>query len=164
MEFDIRFQQPTVIACVGHEGFFAGISSAFARLFDSLGAPGLSNASKLLTVFHYDPLAGGATQRAEAAVELSEMPGQSHGGFEVRRLPGGAYAVMCHVGPYSGLPAAWVGFAASVRRSGLQPLQGPRFEVYLNDPEEIPEEALLTELHMPVDARGLEPSGEARSS
>jgi AraC family transcriptional regulator len=152
MNFDIRYQQPTTVAFVSHVGFFSGIAEAFGRLFQGLGSPGLSTASRLLTVFHDDPASEPSRQRAEAAVELPSGRSNPSGGVEIRNLPGGTYAVMCHTGPYSGLPAAWIAFSAELSGRGLRPLRGLRFEIYLNDPEEVPEEDLLTELHLPVDA------------
>jgi AraC family transcriptional regulator len=151
MEFDIRYQQPTTVAFVSHTGFFAGIAEAFQKLVLGFGPPGLSSASRLLTVFHDGPMDQPSCQRADAAVELQSGRPELSGEVEIRSLPGGTYAVTRHTGPYAGLPAAWIGFSAELARRGMKPSRRLRFEIYLNDPEEVPEEDLLTELHMPVD-------------
>jgi AraC family transcriptional regulator len=151
MDFDIRYQLPATVACVSHTGFFSGIAEAFGRLFQGLGSPGLSCASRLLTVFHDDPAAEPSRQRADAAIELGSGRPEPSCALEIRNLPGGAYAVMLHTGPYAGLPSAWIGFSAELAKRGLRPLRSLRFEIYLNDPEEVPENELQTELHLPID-------------
>jgi AraC family transcriptional regulator len=148
MDIAIRSRRSSTVACVSHTGFSSGISGAFARLLSGMGGPGASG--RLLTIFHDDPAVSPARQRAAAAVELDDRCASPGSPVETGSLPAGTYAVLEHTGPYSELPAAWIAFAAEIAERGMKASRGPRFEVYLNSPEDVPERDLLAELHLPI--------------
>jgi len=54
-----------------------------------------------------------------------------------------------HTGPYSGVGKAYERLFAYMNEHCLVPA-GPSRELYLNDPAEVPEEELLTEVQFPV--------------
>jgi effector-binding domain-containing protein len=70
--------------------------------------------------------------------------------MEVHTLPGGKVLSLIHRGPYTGLHAAWsrIGMYCEEREFAIA---GPHREVYLSDPDLVPEDELLTELQIPVD-------------
>ena len=76
-------------------------------------------------------------------------------GLEIRTLPGGTCLSLIYKGPYSGLHSAWCRIGAYAEEREFS-ATGPHREVYLNDPGEVSEEDLLTELQIPIDiqARG----------
>lgn len=61
----------------------------------------------------------------------------------------GAYAVVRHVGPYGQLGLAHHALLAWVRERGLDE-RGVLVERYLNDPADVAEDALITEVRLPV--------------
>jgi effector-binding domain-containing protein len=70
--------------------------------------------------------------------------------MDVHTLPGGKVLSLIHRGPYAGLHGAWsrIGMYCEEREFAIT---GPHREVYLSDPNLVPEEELLTELQIPVD-------------
>jgi effector-binding domain-containing protein len=70
--------------------------------------------------------------------------------MEVRTLPGGKVLSLIHKGSYSGLHEAWSRIGAYAEEREFV-LTGTHREVYLNDPDTVSEEELLTELQIPVD-------------
>jgi effector-binding domain-containing protein len=66
-----------------------------------------------------------------------------------RTLPGGTFAYVTHKGPYSGTVDAIAELTRMMGERGLIPC-GPLREVYLNDPDNIPPEELLTEVMFQV--------------
>jgi AraC family transcriptional regulator len=59
--------------------------------------------------------------------------------------------VLTFTGPYAGLPAAWDQlYAAWLPASGEEPADSPPFEVYLNSPMDTAQEALVTEICVPL--------------
>ncbi|MCK9306449.1 MAG: GyrI-like domain-containing protein [Methanoculleus sp.] len=70
---------------------------------------------------------------------------------EVVTLPGGRLLSVLHTGPYPGVGKAYERLFAYMGEHGLAPA-GPSRELYLNDPAEVPEEELLTEVQCPVQS------------
>lgn len=78
------------------------------------------------------------------------MPGATAGpGVDLEEVPGGTVASLMHVGPYSGVGAAYGRLQEWMAANGKHPVGPPR-EVYLNDPSQVPESDLLTEIDWPV--------------
>ncbi|MFA6671527.1 MAG: MerR family transcriptional regulator [Methanoculleus sp.] len=71
--------------------------------------------------------------------------------IEVQNPPGGRFVSVLYTGPYSGVGKAYERLFAYMGEHGLAPA-GPSRELYLNDPAEVPEEELLTEVLFPVIA------------
>jgi len=69
----------------------------------------------------------------------------------VQTLSGGEYAVVLHKGPYSNLEKTYAELMGVwLPQSGREFREEPSFEIYLNAPENTPEEALLTEIYLPL--------------
>lgn len=73
--------------------------------------------------------------------------------MEVRTLPGGKVLSLIHKGSYSRLHEAWSRIGAYAEEREFVPT-GTHRELYLNDPDTVSEEELLTELQIPVDTAG----------
>lgn len=69
--------------------------------------------------------------------------------IEIRTIPGGTHLTLIYQGAYSGLHEAWSRIFAYQEEKGYH-IAGAGQELYLNDPAEVPEEDLLTELHLPI--------------
>lgn len=93
--------------------------------------------------------------RYEACVELvDEARGTVPEMFNIRRLPGGAFARMRHIGGTVGLS-----HTISKLRSDWVPQHGvivdtrrPVIEIYLDNPERVPQERQRVDVCMPVTA------------
>lgn len=65
-------------------------------------------------------------------------------------LPGGTMAKVTHKGPYQGCSTAYQKLFAWIGENSKQ-ITGPIREVYINDPRQVSEEELLTEIYAPID-------------
>lgn len=146
------------LAAVRHVGPFAGIGAAFERLGDWARANAQSVIGAPLAVYLDCPDRVPAERlRSDAAVPVTEevtiggAPGIGVPGVCELWRAGGRYAVHTHVGPYSALPEAWSRLRAEVAAAGLRRDPGrPDFEVYQAEPGSVPEDELVTLLHLPV--------------
>jgi effector-binding domain-containing protein len=77
--------------------------------------------------------------------------------MELRTLPGGKVLSLIHKGSYSKLHESWSRIGAYAEEREFIPI-GLHREVYLNDPNIVSEEDLLTELQIPVDPAARKPS------
>jgi len=89
-----------------------------------------------------------ATMKYEIAVpvvgRVSVEPG-----FDVKTLPGGKMVTLIYTGPYHEISGAYTKAIEYVGSHGLQ-MNGKCREMYLNNPQEVPESKLMTEIQVPV--------------
>lgn len=72
--------------------------------------------------------------------------------FSLQEIPGGMYAVFRHKGNYAGLPGLYKAICEEwIPGSGYYQKHPLTFEVYLNTPEEVPVDELLTDVYIPID-------------
>jgi effector-binding domain-containing protein len=70
-------------------------------------------------------------------------------GFDVRALPGGKMLTVLYTGPYNEVGGAYTKAIEYIGSHGLQVI-GLCREMYLNNPQEVPESKLMTEIQIPV--------------
>jgi effector-binding domain-containing protein len=71
-------------------------------------------------------------------------------GFDVKTLPGGKMLTVLYTGPYHEVGGAYTKAIDYIGSHGLQVI-GPCRESYLNDPQQVPESKLMTEIQIPVN-------------
>jgi effector-binding domain-containing protein len=74
----------------------------------------------------------------------------ARGAIQFSELPQRQAATCIYTGPYDGMGAAYDAINAHMAQNGLT-LNGPIYEVYLNDPSETSARELQTEIIFPVD-------------
>ncbi len=70
-------------------------------------------------------------------------------GFDVKSLPGGKMVTLIYTGPYHEVGGAYTKAIDYVGSHGLK-MNGLCREMYLNNPQEVPESKLMTEIQIPV--------------
>jgi effector-binding domain-containing protein len=86
----------------------------------------------------------------EMVICMPVAPGARGGeGVELEEIPGGLVAATTHVGPYREVGKAYTALQKWMTDNGRRPA-GMTREVYLNDPGEVPEDELLTEVDWPI--------------
>jgi AraC family transcriptional regulator len=150
LDVEIRTEAARHLAAVAHTGPYPEINRAFERLYAMLSARQLLFKTGQMVAVYYDD-----TQSTPAAELCShagvELEGPVEPPLETVVLPAGRHAVLRHVGPYAGLPAAYDQlFGIWLPASGEEPADSPAFEVYLNTPMDTAQEALVTEIHLPL--------------
>lgn len=153
MDVTIREMPALRAGAVEHTGPYHQIASAFARLGAIAGAEGLVGqpGMALVALYYDDPDSTSADElRAAAAILLPEGAPLPEGLREVQ-LPAGRYACTEHVGPYTQLGDAWTRFMGEwLPASGNRVGEGACYEMYLNNPGEVPEQELRTTLYLPL--------------
>jgi len=140
------------LATLHHRGAYNRISEAFGRLGEIAGRAGLFNAKPtMLALYYSDPE---STPEAELSSDAAVVVGDDAKipeGLTEKRIPAGRYACMTHVGPYEQLGDAWQRFMGQwLPASGERMGEGTSFEIYVNNPMEVPKEQLITELYIPL--------------
>lgn len=86
----------------------------------------------------------------ECAAPITGKVTTSDPAIGIHTLPGGKCLSLIHKGSYNGLHGAWSRIGMYLEERDFA-ITGPHREVYLNDPNIVPEDELLTELQIPVD-------------
>ncbi len=149
---DIRELPAMRLAVVSHVGPYMEIGGAFARLQGLAGARGLFGPdTRMLGVYLDDPTVVAARElRSEAGITVGndvtlDLP------LGERLLGRGRHAVWTHRGPYADLAESYRRFYGEwLPSSGLEPADGPCFEIYVNDPRTTAPTDLLTEICLPL--------------
>ena len=86
-----------------------------------------------------------------ACAIMKEAASDVPDGFVTGTIPQVSCYVMRHVGRYQHLGNAWSTLYAMHRNKEFKPLKGVHpFELYLNNPQETPENELITDIYFPV--------------
>lgn len=152
MNVEVKTMSELRVATVHHVGPYSRISEAFARLGELSGRAGLiQGRPTMLAIYHDDPeTTPEAELSSHAAIVIPEAARLPEGLGE-QRLRAGRYACTTHVGPYEQLGDAWARFMGQwLPHSGERLGDGETFELYVNNPMEVPKEQLRTELYIPL--------------
>jgi AraC family transcriptional regulator len=72
-------------------------------------------------------------------------------GFDTKEIPDGKYAMVLYKGAYANIVNSWMALYSWCEENGYTFRDYPPFEKYLNSPEDVSEEELLTEIYIPID-------------
>lgn len=139
-------------AGVDHTGSYMAIDHAMGKLFAELVArKALPAQPAMVGVFFDDPdLGPEEALRSRACLPVADSVAIDPPLVETV-LRGGPYARLSYTGPYADMRGAyrWL-LGAWLPASGYEPGDAPIFEAYLNDPREVPQTELRTDIHLPL--------------
>lgn len=129
-----------------HDTVFTAIPAGFARVQRALGHAQPTGAP--FTLFHTFP-------DAEQAGEISMCipvgsPIAETDSVENHELPPGPVASIVHHGSYTTMGATYAAVGLWIQEHG-HTITGPSREIYLNNPDDVAEAGLLTEIQWPID-------------
>jgi AraC family transcriptional regulator len=148
----VKELQPVKVLFLRHTGPYSQVGATWGRLMSWAGMRGLLGPHmRMLGIVYDDPDVTPADKvRYDAAIVLSR-PVEPEGEFGVIEIPGGAYAVFTHRGPYETLGQTHQRFfGAWLPSSGRELRDAEAFEEYLNSPMTARPEDLLTRIHVPL--------------
>ncbi len=142
------------LAGLTHHGAYNDIGTVFDLVFAWAGARGLIGpATQAVGIFFDDPETKPASAlRSFAGITVAaDVAGE--GAIEISIVEAGPVASLIHQGPYADLPAAYRYFYGEwLPTSGREPADRPCFEIYLNNPRELPPTEWRTEIFLPLAA------------
>ncbi len=153
MDARIEHLDPLRVAFVRHVGPYHEVGKAWETLCTQLGKEGLLGPdSRFVGVCYDDPEVTAPEKiRYDACVTVDENF-EPQGEVGVQTLPGGAFAVVTHTGPYDRLNQTYAElFGRWLPGSGRELRSEPSLEFYLNDPESTEPEDLLTDIYAPLE-------------
>ena len=123
------------------------IGAAFDALFAYLGEMG-EHPGGMPFALYFGPDFDPNDFEMEVCVPVSRVL-EGRGDIESEELPGGLAISTIHKGPYGEMETTYAEMEAWRKENGYE-VAGPYREVYLNDPNQVGEANLLTEILIPV--------------
>ncbi|KQU67739.1 MULTISPECIES: GyrI-like domain-containing protein [unclassified Rhizobacter] len=133
----------------------AAAQRAFGRLIPAVQALGLADRQTACLAICPDEIKGfdDPDARFIAAIAFSgPVPDLSRvDRIDCQAIPAGRWAVFRHTGPYDTLWQTWRAIYRDwVPSASAELRDAAPFEDYVNDPSQVPAEALITDIHIPV--------------
>lgn len=154
MNVEITAYPELRVATVHHVGPYNRISEAFTKLGEIAGPAGLyaDPAAAMVALYHDDPESTPAAHlQSDAGLIVSDHTALPPSLGETR-VPAGRYARTVHRGPYNELGDVWARFLGEwLPASGHRLADSASYELYLNNPHDIPSSDYLTELRIPIE-------------
>ena len=121
----------------------AAMAGAFHEVMDFLQSHDIQSTGKALSVYYtFDP--NRMTFRAGLSVSADDAA-KAEGTVMAGATPAGRVLSFTHLGPYAGLRDAYGEMMTFMQANDLK-LGAPTWEVYVNNPETVPEEELRTDV------------------
>jgi AraC family transcriptional regulator len=153
MNVDIKTCPALRVAALAHAGPFNTIGAAFDRLGGIAGPAGLFGhaEARMVAIYFDDPETVPAAQLRSAAGVTVPAEAPLPAGLDEIHLPAGRWACTLHRGSYARLGDTWQRLMGQwLPASGHRLGAGECYELYLNHPGNAREDALLTELYVPL--------------
>ncbi|MFC4071755.1 MerR family transcriptional regulator [Actinoplanes subglobosus] len=146
-EVTVKMVAPVTVASLTVRAGLVTIGEAvrqgFGTIIGSIGTAGASPAGAPFLIYH-DVLEEGAEGDVEICIPVTGGMAGS------REVPGGTVASIVHRGPYAEIAPAYHVVTGWIEENGSTP-SGPPREIYLNDPQSVTPDELLTEVQFPIE-------------
>lgn len=151
-EVKIKTVEGSRVAFIGEMGDYSKVGSVIEELYIWLGEREVLIAGPCFGVYYDDPEKVPADSlRWEICVPVeAELEGDERVG--IKDIPETEVAYLIHKGSYETVGSDWKKLYGWIFRNNYTPT-GPGREVYLNNPKEVPEDSLLTEIQVPVEKK-----------
>jgi AraC family transcriptional regulator len=155
MKIDAKYKelQPQKVLYISHIGDYNDVGIVWERLCKYAGMKNLMyEGQQVIGISHDDPnVTDQSKLRYDACLTLKQDV-KPEGEVGVKEIPGGKYAVVTHKGPYKNLINTYNAlFGNYIPKNEVKLRDCPIFELYVNDPEKVKEEDILTEIYIPVE-------------
>ncbi|MBN1289494.1 MAG: GyrI-like domain-containing protein [Actinobacteria bacterium] len=142
------------VAGMRKRGKYAQIADMITAVYQYILEQGARPTGPPIYIGHEDSeeAAMAANEAGNADIEVAApVAGEIVETDEIKsyELPGGKMAKITHKGPYQGCANAYQKLFVWVAENSKR-ITGPIREVYINDPGEVSEEELLTEIYAPI--------------
>ncbi len=155
MDVQIKEVPARKVVFVRHTGPYPECGKAWEKLCDWAGPRGLFQpGTEFIGLSYDDPEVTPPDKIRYDACLTTEADVQPEGEIGVQTIEAGLYAVTTHHGSYMKLCETYAALCGQwAPASGYEICSAPSMEIYLNSPEDTPEDELLTDIYVPIEKR-----------
>ncbi len=133
-----------------HDRIFSDIPAGFGKVMSYLGTNNIDPSGIPFTLYYQAP-DGDTKGDIAMSVPVAEIPELAESGdVNFAALPAETTVSVTHQGSYSNMGESYASVVTWIQQHG-HTIVGPAREIYLNSPDQVEEENLLTEIHFPID-------------
>lgn len=125
------------------------MQEAFAAIGGFIARTGVAPAGPPLTVYRDWDAAAGKMQIDVGFPVAAADTAKAEGEVKAGATPSGKALKAIHRGPYKTLRQTYAALTEHIKQAGM-PMPEVAWEVYVTDPETVPEDELVTEIYMPA--------------
>ena len=154
MELEIKTLPTVRFAALGHSGAYMLIGPTFHKLAEIAGPTGLFAlpGAMMAGLYKDDPSRTPQEQLRSAAAILVPESTAIPAGLVEERVEPGRFACLTHLGSYEQLGSSWMRLKRELIPAGGHTLRdATSYELYINDPTQVPESELKTEICIPIE-------------
>lgn len=133
-----------------HTEIFADVPAGFGKVMTFLTQAGINPVATPFTMYYQAPDAETSGDIAMCVPVASIIDGNDD--VVVLELAATTTASVVHKGSYDNMGESYAAVATWIHKHGHH-ITGPQREVYLNNPAEVAEDELLTEIHFSIDGQ-----------
>lgn len=139
------------VAFIAKQGDYSQVGTTIGELFGWLNEKGIQPAGALFGIYYDNPEEVPPEKcRYDICIPIAvEVEPDSIAQVQVKELPEMEVASLIHKGAYDKVGPSWGKIYGWIYKNKYTPA-GPGMEIYLNSPDEVPEDSLLTEIQVPV--------------
>lgn len=141
------FRMHTNLSKIGHD-----VGVGFGTVMQAIGSARVTPTGAPFIIYH-DVIDEQTDGDMEICVPVPPGATSPDGPVEWKAVPPGTVASTTHRGPYDEIAPAYHTVTGWIQDHGHQ-MAGPPREIYLNDPQEVAAEDLLTEVQFPIEDEG----------
>lgn len=153
MDVQVKELPSCQVAFVRHIGPYPECGKAWETLCIWAGPQGLFQPGvEFIGLCYDDPDITPADKIRYDACITAEGDIEAEGEIGVQTIDGGLYAMTTHHGSYNNLNQTYAKLCGQwAPQNGYEIRSAPSLEIYLNSPEDTPEDELLTDVHIPIE-------------
>ncbi|MEM9384493.1 MAG: AraC family transcriptional regulator [Pseudomonadota bacterium] len=156
LRIELASFEPFSILAIRTEGRYPKLNATYIALFEAVGDPALVEA--IVGRPWQDITASeGTALPFDCGLKVLQVPNDLPSNIARQNVGGGRFLLTRNIGTYAGLPDAVDHlYRFALADPDVRIADQPLLFHYLDDPEETPEEALRTDLYLPLDTHHLE--------
>ena len=149
MEVKLKKTEPMQVAVVSHVGPYSQAGKLYGEIAKWLNQKRLKITGPPFGWFYDNPEEVKAHELRSDVGFPFKGEAKPEGNIKIKKIPAQEVLYTIHKGPYREVGSAYTALFHYAREKGYTPLGCP-MEIYLNDPKEVPENELLTEIQLPI--------------
>ena len=148
-DISVKTVRATKCVFIAGQGNYSEIGPTFGKLFEWLMEKDISPIGPPFGIYYDNPEETPPEEcRYEICVPIdAEVEGNSL--VQTKEIPEMEVASIVYKGPYGGCGPSWEKLYGWIYKNKYEPA-GPGMEIYLNSPDKVPADSLLTEIQVPV--------------
>ena len=149
MEIEVKMVEEKQVAYISHKGPYDALPELFGEVVGWVMSKGLQITGPPFGIYYNSPE---EVPPEELMYEVGipfVAEAQEEGRIKIKKIPAQQVLSAIHKGPYDQVGAVFAALFEYAMKNDYEIVGAPT-EIYLNDPMEVPESELLTEVQFPV--------------